>query len=444
MTQYPTRRNVIQQTGAGLLTTIGVGVWSSRAAAASTSPNEKLNVAFVGTDGQANSHLETMSALAHNCPCFCDVDTNRMAPAAKLWPKAARYQDYRRMYDERQREIDAVFVTTPDHHHYAASMIAMQLGKHVYCEKPLTHCVWEARQLRLAAQRYKVATQMGITGHARRKWRELITLARAGHVGRISEVHVWSDRPIWPQGVDRPQGKAPPANIDWDVWLGPAPERPYDSAYHPFNWRGWLDFGTGALGDMGCHQLDGMFWLLDPDPPTTVQVVAASASNGDSYPKQSVIRWEFPAKADRPAFQLYWYDGGLLPPRPAGLEPERALDKLGCYFVGEKGTIMATHGGDESPQVVTSSGTQDIRLPDELAIPPSPGHHEEFIAACKGGPPAGANFDYAAPLTEIVLLGNVALRLGKPILWDSKNLTATNAPEASQFIRRQYRKGWDV
>jgi predicted dehydrogenase len=386
-----------------------------------------------------------MSELGHNCPCFCDVDANRQAPAAKLWPIAARYQDYRRMIDERQREIDAVFVTTPDHHHYLASMIAIQLGKHVYCEKPLTHSIWEARQLRLAAQRYKVATQMGITGHSRPKWREIITLARAGHIGQVREVHVWSDRPIWPQGVERPKGSPKvPANLDWDVWLGPAPERSYDPAYHPFNWRGWADFGTGALGDMGCHQLDGMFWLMDPDPPTKVELMAASEFNGDSYPKQTVVHWEFPAKGDRPEFQVYWYDGGLLPPRPRGMKADARLPKLGCYFAGERGTIITGHGEDVPTQVLGENGPLDVRLPDELAIPPSPGHHQEFIAACQGGPPALANFEYAVPLTETVLLGNLALRVGKPIHWDAANLAVKNAPEAGEWIRREYRQGWDI
>jgi predicted dehydrogenase len=299
--------------------------------------------------------------------------------------------------------------------------------------------------LRLAAQRNKVASQMGITGHARPKWRELITLARAGHIGQVKEVHVWSDRPIWPQGVERPKGTpSVPTNLDWDVWLGPAPERTYDPAYHPFNWRGWADFGTGALGDMGCHQLDGMFWLLESDPPTKVELLAASEFNGDSFPKQTVIRWDFPAKANRPAFQVFWCDGGLLPPRPAGMKPGARLPKLGCYFVGDKGTIITGHGEDAPTQVLSESGPLDIRLPDELAIPPSPGHHQEFVAACQGGPPALANFDYAGPLTEIVLLGNLALQLGKPIHWDTANLTATNAPEAGELIRRQYRKGWEI
>jgi predicted dehydrogenase len=445
MTHLSNRRTFLRQAGAGVASMLAAGVWTGRAAKASTSPNEKLNAAFIGTDGQANLHLETISALGHNCPCFCDVDENRMAPAAKLWPKAARYQDYRRMFDERQREIDAVFVATPDHHHYPASMIAIQLGKHVYCEKPLTHSIWEARQLRLAAQRNKVATQMGIQGHAGRKWRELITLARAGHIGQVHEVHAWSDRPIWPQGIARPkESPAVPANLDWDIWLGPAPERPYDPAYHPFNWRGWLDFGTGALGDMACHQLDGMFWLLDPDPPTKVEVMAASECNGETYPKQQVIRWEFPEKGDRPAFQLTWYDGGLFPPAPAGWPREQKLAELGCYFVGDRGTIVTGHGDETPMQVLDDKGPRDIRLPKELAIPPSRGHHEEFIAACKGGPPAGANFDYAGPMTEAILLGNLALRLGKSIHWDATNMAVPNAPEASQLIRRQYRNGWQV
>ena len=439
------RRSFLKQGGAGLVSALGAGVWSSRAAAESTSPSEKLNVAFIGADGQAKLHLETIASLGHNCPCFCDVDTARMGPAAKLFPKAARHQDYRRMFDQQQREIDAVFVATPDHHHFPASMIAIQLGKHVYCEKPLTHSIWEARELTLAARQHKAATQMGNQGHARRKWRELITLVRAGHIGDVREVHCWSDRPIWPQGVDRPQDTpSVPGTLDWDVWLGPAPERPYHPDYHPFNWRGWLDFGTGALGDMGCHQLDGMFWLLDPDPPASVEVLAASKSNRETYPSQSVITWEFPSKAGRPAFRLTWYDGGLLPPRPAELEPEHELPKMGCYFVGDKGTILTAHGTEDPPQLLPLSRNRDIRLPGDLAIPPSPGHHQEFIAAAKGGPPAGAQFDYAGPMTEAILLGNLALRLGKTIHWNASNLTASGVPEADEYIRREYRQGWEV
>ena len=418
-------------------------MWTSRTAAASTSPNEKLNVAFIGTDGQANSHLDTISSLAHNCPCFCDVDTNRMARAAKLWPKAARYQDYRRMFDERQREIDAVFVTTPDHHHFPASMIAIQLGKHVYCEKPLTHSIWEARQLRLAAQRNKVATQMGITGHARPKWRELITLARAGHLGAVREVHVWSDRPIWPQGVERPAGTSVPGNLDWDVWLGPGPERPYNAAYHPFNWRGWADFGTGG-------------WATGL-PPARRHVLAAGSGPADDSRTRGIERNQrrlisqandrslgVSGKGRTSRVSSSLVRRRIAAAAPVGWERGQQLHKLGCYFVGEKGTILTGHG-EEIPMIVLDEGGKgDIRLPDELAIPPSPGHHQEFIAACQGGPPAGANFDYAGPMTEAILLGNLALRLGKPIHWDAVNLAVKNSPEAGESIRRQYRKGWEV
>jgi predicted dehydrogenase len=439
------RRSFLKYSARTVAATVGTGYWSQHVAAESRSPNEKLNIAFIGTDGQAVYHLAALASLGHNCPCFCDVDTVRMARAAAAWPKAARYQDYRRMLDKHQREIDAVYVTVPDHHHYPASMMAIQLGKHVHCEKPLTHSIWEARQLTLAARQQRVATQMGIQGHAMSKWRELITMIRAGHIGKVREVHSWSDRPIWPQGIARPaEMPTVPATLDWDVWLGPAPQRPYHEVYHPFNWRGWHDFGTGALGDMACHQLDGMFWLLDPAPPTSVEVVASSVQNDETYPVQSVIRWRYPAKGSEPEFTVYWYDGGLLPSRPPELDADHELPKMGCYFVGDRGTLISADWFGDQPQFLPLARMKEIKMPAELAIPASPGHHEEFVAACKGGPPAGANFDYAGPMTEAILLGNLALRVGKPIRWDATNLRAVDVPEADRFIRREYRKGWDV
>jgi len=301
-----------------------------------------VRVAYIGTGGIGGYHLKTTSELGVTCPCFCDVDTTKFAEAVKLFPDARRYQDYREMFDREHKNFDGVMIGIPDHHHYPATMIAMQLSKHVYTQKPLTHTPWEARQLAAAARKYKVATQMGNQGHAKEGWRLVYEWIHSGALGRVKEVHTWTDRPIWPQGVDRPQEEdAVPENLDWDVWLGPAPLRPYkDKVYHPFNWRGWWDFGAGALGDMACHTMDCVFASLDPGYPKAIEPIALTPVSDESFPKAAIIKWEFPARGLRPAFVAYWYDGSLRPRLPRVLELGRKLPPTGNLFVGTRASLL--------------------------------------------------------------------------------------------------------
>ncbi len=430
------------------------------------SPNEKLNIAGIGIGGKGQDDLAALAS--ENIVALCDVDWGYAGPVLDRYPKAKRFKDYRKMLDE-MPQIDAVVIATPDHHHAPAAMAAIQHGKHVYCEKPLTHSVWEARLVADAARKAKVATQMGNSGQASAETRRLCELVWAGAIGKVLEAHVWTDRPshglfdeYWPQGVARPGDQPPvPGTLDWDLWLGPAPNRPFHSAYLPFKWRGWWDFGTGALGDMGCHMCDPVFRALKLGAPITVQG-ASTRVNGETFPLGSMVTYEFPARdaqvqsinrhiqgmsgaaagaLEMPPCKLVWYDGGLRPPRPAGL-PERAtMGDNGLLLVGEHGFMLGN-------TVFPESRAREVGdIPS--TIPRSPGHYQEWISACKGGPPAGANFDWAGPLAEAVLLGNVTLRRELreqltrcKLQWDSANLKFTNLGEANAFIRREYRAGW--
>jgi predicted dehydrogenase len=405
-----------------------------------------VRVAFIGTGGIGGYHLENAAELGLSCPCFCDVDTSHFAQAAELYPDARRYQDYREMFDKEHKNIDGVMIGIPDHQHYPATMIAMQLGKHVYTQKPLTHTPWEARQLAEAARKYKVATQMGIQGHAKEGWRLVYEWIHSGMLGHIQEVHTWTDRPIWPQGIGRPESEdAVPANLNWDVWLGPAPVRPYKKeTYHPFNWRGWWDFGCGALGDMACHTMDGMFWALDPGYPTAIEPITATSLNDETFPKASMIKWEFPAQGDRPAFVAHWYDGGLMPTIPPELEFGRRLGTTGNLFLGTQAALLVQGDYGDSPRVIPEVKMQELGRPPQL-LERSPGHVKEWVLAVAGEKPIDypkANFDYAGPFTEVVLLGNVALRVGRRLEWDGPNLRFTNVPAANQYLTKEYRAGW--
>lgn len=409
---------------------------------------EKLRIAFIGTGGIGGFHLENTKDAGVVCPCYCDVDTRRMDMAREMHPDAKVYQDYRRLYDEMASEIDAVMIGTPDHHHYPAAMLALQLGKHVYLQKPLTHTVWESRQLAEAAARYGVATQMGNQGHAMEGWRLVYEYVHCGALGDIVETHTWTDRPIWPQGLTRPEQESTiPENLDWDVWLGPAPVRPYaERVYHPFAWRGWWDFGTGALGDMACHTMDGIFWSLDPGYPTAVEPVAYSPMTDESFPKASIVRWEFPARGKRKAFTAYWYDGELRPTTPAVLEVGRRMPGTGSLFVGTKATMMVSGDYGTSPRIIPEAVMREVGKPPQL-LERSPGHVEEWVKACRGEESIDfpqSRFQYSAPMCETVLLGNIALRMGRRLEWDGPNLRFTNVPEANQYITKEYREGWRV
>jgi predicted dehydrogenase len=433
-----------------------------------TSPNEKLNIAGIGIGGQGGSDLAQMES--ENIVALCDVDKNHAAHTFKRYPNAKQFTDYRVMLDE-MKEIDGVVVGTPDHHHAFASMAAIHHGKHVYCEKPLTHSVWEAHRLAEAAREAKVATQMGNQGQASGETRRLCEYVWAGAIGKVRQVHIWTDRPsnglfneYWPQGVTRPKGTPPvPSTLDWDLWLGPAPLRPYNPAYLPFVWRGWWDFGTGALGDIGCHYMDPVFRALKLGAPLSVQA-SSTRVNEETFPLGSIVTYQFPARhaapqannyhvhgltgavagaVEMPACKLVWYDGGLRPPRPEGLPEGVKMGDNGRLLVGEKGFILDT-------KIYPESCAKEVGdLPH--SIPSSPGHYKEWIAAAKGGKPAGANFDWAGPLAESVLLGNVALRVQLReeltlyrLLWDSENLKFTNLEDANKFVRREYRAGWSL
>jgi hypothetical protein len=337
-------------------------------------------------------------------------------------------------------------VGTPDHHHYPASIIAMQLGKHVYTQKPLTRTVWEARQLAVAAAANpKLATQMGNQGHAGVHWRRIYEIVNHGVLGDITEIHTWTNRPVWPQGMDRPQGEDPiPANLDWEAWIGSAPMRPFkEGAYHPFVWRGWWDFGAGALGDMACHTMDGTFWSLDPGHPTSVEPLQVNGATSEAFPNTSVTRWNFPARNGRPGFQQYWYDGGLFPEKPADMPADQNLPGTGNLYIGTNGTMVIPGDYGENPSIYKEG---EVVEPGELPelLPRSPGHFEEWVAACKGQPGIGpqSNFTYAGPMTETILLGCVAQRVNQPLEWDGENMRFTNLDEANAFLGGDFREGW--
>ncbi len=422
--------------GSGLLLT-GCQLGEPRVASRKQiSPNDKLNLGIIGAGGQGASNLGNVSG--ENVVALCDVDENRAADSFRKFPNAKRYQDFRVML-EKEKRLDAVVVSTPDHVHALAAITAMRLGKHVYCEKPLSHSIHEARLMRATAAKYGVATQMGNQGHAMDGTCRAVELIQAGAIGAVRDVHVWSDRPIWPQGIDRSLETPPiPASLNWDLWLGPAAERPYHRAYLPFNWRGWWSFGTGALGDMACHNADTAFWALKLDYPISVEA-EASPPHPETAPRWSILHYQFPARGGLPPVKLTWYDGGKLP--RAELFEGEPIPTNGSLLIGEKGKLFAPDWHADKFVLLPKEKFADFKGP-QPNIRRSPGHHKEWIMACKGGPPALSNFDYAAVLTETVLLGNLALRVGKKIEWDAVNMKATHCPEADQFIRNQYRAGW--
>ena len=407
-----------------------------------TPPSEKLNIAGIGVGGQGAGDLGAVGS--ENIVALCDVDWRHAAGTFKRYPKARQYRDFRKMLDKEDKNINAVIVATPDHTHAVATMAAIKRGKHVYCEKPLTHDIYEARAVTEAAREAKVATQLGNQAQASEGRRLVSEYIWAGAIGKVREVHSWCNRPISPRGLERPKDTPPvPEGLDWDLWLGTAPHRPYHPCYLPFAWRGWWDFGTGVLGDIGCHQLDPIFRALKLKYPTSVEA-CSSGVNSETAPLASMVRYEFPARDELPAVKLTWYDGGLMPARPAELEDGRRFgDADDNLYVGDKGKML-------SHRLLPEERSKQYGRPPEV-LPRSPGHHKEWIIACKGGPPAGSNFDWAGPLTEVVLLGNIAVRMGQKLYekglklyYDGPNMKITNLPEANEYIRRQYREGWSL
>ena len=416
-------------------------------------PNDKLNLAFIGVGGRGGDNLQALSRLADvNVAALCDVDANSLAKAAQTHVRATTYHDFRLML-EKEKGIDAVVVSTPDHTHAVATIMALKLGKHVYCEKPLTRTIFEAREVARAAREAGVATQMGNQGMAFEGNRLIKEWLVDGAIGPVREAHVWSDRPThkgklplwWPQGVERPKESPPvPPHLDWDLWLGPAPERPYHPAYCPFQWRGWWDFGSGGLGDMGIHNLAPVFDALQLGAPESVHA-SSTPVVPDSLPLASTVHYQFPARGDKPPVTLHWYDGGLVPARPQEMDDELPLDREdGCILAGDAGKMLVGGWGGERPQLLPLRRDKEYRRP-AATLPRSIGHHEEWILACKTGSRTMSSFDFAGPLTEAVLLGSICIRLGGGRLrWDSVQMKVANKPEASALIHYKYRDGWSL
>jgi predicted dehydrogenase len=403
-------------------------------------PSEKLNIACIGIGGMGASDVGQFSG--ENIVALCDVDWKHAAGTFEKLPNAKKYRDFRKMLDAEEKNIDAVSVSTPDNIHAVAAMAAIKRDKHVYCQKPLCHDVYEVRQLTLAAREHGVMTQMGTQLHATTEMKTMVEIIQSGAIGDVRKVDLWSGK-NWGGGT-RPQGTAPvPETLDWDLWLGPAPYRPYyPNVYLPAEWRRWWDFGTGTLGDMGCHIIDPAWWALNLDAPTSIEA-QPGPFNDETYPTKTIITWEFPARGSLPAVTVRWFDGENRPPRPAELEEGRNLPDQGGLYYGDKGTLLLPHGS--RPELLPYSKMKEFK-PPEPSLPRekdgASGHYQEWVRACKGGPKPLSNFDYAGPLTEAILLGNIAAKASRKIEWDSAAMKIRNMSEMNQHLRRQYRQGW--
>jgi predicted dehydrogenase len=441
------------------------------------SPSDKLNIAAIGAGGKGIFNItQSFNNGTDNIVALCDVDDRQAKEARQKWPNATYSKDYRKLLDKQAKNFDAVIVSTPDHMHAPIAMAAMQLGKHVYVEKPLTHDIYEARMLTDAAKRYKVVTQMGNQGSSGDDTRKIETWIQQGLIGDVHTVHTWTNRPVWPQGVPTPKEKMPvPNEVEWDLWLGTAPFRDYHSAYMPFRWRGWWDFGTGALGDMGCHIMDVPFRALKLNYPESVECSVGSvytdffqeAHYPDSCPPSSVIYLKFPAKDNMQAVNFSWSDGGILPKRPDELLPDEPMGDGdgGMIFEGTKGKLIAGMWG-RKPMLLPSSKMKEMTLPASTIpyVEGGPeGHQQQWVKACKKGygTYTSSPFDTAGPLTETILMGNLAVRSyhhqqanadgkgfsypgRKKLLWNGQNMKISNFDMANKFVKREYRQGWHL
>jgi predicted dehydrogenase len=408
-----------------------------------TPPSGKLNIAGIGVGGQGGGVLGDMKT--ENIVALCDVDSGKAAHTFNAFPKAERFKDYRVML-EKCKDVEAVMIATPDHMHAPITLAALRAGKHVYVEKPMAHSIEEARLMTQVAKETGLVTQMGNNGHAGEGLRRTREWIEAGAVGTVKEVHGWSDRPLkwWPQPAQKPTNRPPvPKDLDWDLWLGCAPVRPYSPAYHPFAWRGWFDFGTGALGDMAVHNLDPAFYALDLGAPSSAES-QHSPLGLETYSAWQIITFSFPARGSQPAIKMVWYDGGKLPPPPPGMEVGEKLPDNGILFIGTKGTMLCG-GWSGPPRLVPATLMNDFKAPPKT-IPRSSGHRSEWIQACKDKKPedAKAGFAYSGPFTEALLVGNLATRIQKRVEWDSLRMRAINAPEADTLIRKKYRQGFGI
>ncbi len=431
MTRRITRRQMARESVAA-----GVGFWVGGGAAAPGRlwPNERLNVACVGVGGRGGSNVNGVSG--ENVVALCDCDDKRAAASYKKFPDAKKYKDFRRMFDEMEKQIDAVVVSTPDHTHFHPAYRALLAGKHLYCEKPMAHSVWETRRLTTLAREKKLATQLGTQRHAQEGMARIVEVVRSGAIGEIREVHAWIDGDRGMPEVPTEPAPVPP-HLDWDLWLGPAAYRPYSPLYCPYHWRFYWDFGTGETGNFGCHVLDVPFWALELRTPLRVEA-SGPPVHPQTTPKSMKVRYEFAARGDRPPVTLYWYHAKNGPP----ILKEKGLPAAGnvCLFLGSKGLLLTGYDKYKLYPEADFAGFQ----PPPRTIPKSPGFYREWIEACKGGKPATCNFEYGGPLTETVLLGNVAYRLGEGFDWDHENLKAKGKPKADALIRPPFRDGWQV
>ena len=438
-------------------------------------PSDKLNIAGIGAGGKGESDLSEFSKSPKaNIVALVDVDDRQAKKSVARFPKAKYYKDFREMLDKEKNNIDACSVSIPDNTHAVAAIAAMSLGKHVYVQKPLTHDIYEARALTNAAKKYKVVTQMGNQGGSGDGVRRTKEIIDAGLIGDVTNVECWTNRPVWPQGLPTPSGQFDiPAELNWDLWLGPAKKIDYNPAYLPFNWRGWWAFGTGALGDMACHIMDPVFRCLPIDYPSDVECSIATiwkemwndTANPDSCPPSSIIHLTYPKKDGKGTIKVSWMDGGLLPQRPDELIPGEAFGNWdgGVLFIGTKGKLLADCYG-ANPRLLPTKLMKEINLPAQTLARVPEGHYVQWVNACIDGYGKGVTsspFDYAGPFTESILIGNLAIRSymirnpqgkgwedkyagRKRLLWDAKNMKITNFDEANQFVRRDYREGWSL
>ncbi|MFT5522303.1 MAG: putative dehydrogenase [Pirellulaceae bacterium] len=443
--QQATRRRFLQATSAVAAST----VFGAPSILKALNANERLNIVVIGAGGRGGSNAGNVAS--ENIVALCDVNENNLNAAGKRFPKAKKYTDFRQLYDT-ERNFDAVVVSTCEHTHAFATLPALQMGKHVYCEKPLTYNVEEARKIRLAARKAKVATQMGTQIHAGNNYRRVVELIQSGAIGGVKEAHVWVGRAWGRQSAEdakrnrdivsvqeRPQGSEPiPPYLKWDLWLGPAPERPFHSVYFPGpKWYRWWDFGNGTMSDLGSHWVDLPFWALKLDQPLTIEA-AGPAPHAEIAPASMQAKYQYAARGEMPPVSLTWYQGANKPK----IWQEKGIPQWGsgCVFIGEKGMLLSDYG---KHVLLPETDFADFKRPEQF-IPNSIGHHAEWLHACKTGEPTTCDFEYAGLLTEANHLGNVAYRTGKKIEWDSENMRVTNAPEAEQYIRRDYRKGWSL
>ncbi len=426
---------------------------------ATPAPSDRLSIACVGVGGMGKENLKACET--ENIVALCDVDSAKAAPVFEKYKDAKRYKDFRVMFEE-QKDIDAVIVATPDHTHAVIALLAMAKKKHVYVQKPLTHSVHETRLLTEAARKYGVVSQMGNQGHSGEGCRLLCEWVWDGAIGKVREAHAWTNRPVWPSGIEagRPaETPEVPPELDWDLWLGPVEHRPYHPAYHPAKWRAWWAFGTGSLGDMGCHIIDPLFWALKLRYPTSVEASVSkywhaffeeSQAKNEMFPRSTIVRFTFPAREGMPEVDVTWWDGGLMPARPHALELGRRMgdNDGGILLIGDDGAIMANCYG-ESPRLVPEERMKSYKRPAKT-LPRIPsgkdGHEQDWIRACKGGgPPPSSNFEYSGPLSEAVLMGNLAVRFpGRQLLWDGEAMKITNDADADAYVRRSYREGWQL